>query len=173
MEVESATGCNASPYHWGDDVIYVCANDLPVTDVSGEGLIQAGNFSFVNYRTGPWNNIATVCFKSVGASPLDESVESLTFDVVSWQFTRIEVKGPWPSDGKVCVDVDMTIGPTDQATVMIGLNLLYPFTNGDEYKFEVTSSSDVTIADGSGWDQSQPIVGDFPVQAPTVTVVGY
>lgn len=170
---EAPKGCAASPYHWGqDNVIYVCANELPLTEVSGESVIPVGDFTFVNY-SGPWNQVKTICVQSIGKSPLDDSVESLVFDVVSWESKRIEVIGPWPSDGRVCVQVDMLIGSTDQSTLLIGINLLYPFTKGDEYGFAITSASDVKIDPNPAFDQSQPIVGDFPVEGETITVVGY
>lgn len=159
------TGCDASPYTWGDEVLFVCANELPLTEVSGEGYIQVLSIQLVNYR-GLWNHVGRVCIQQIGELGL-EGIQQLTFDVLNWTLDPVTVTGPWPVDGKVCADISMTIGAESQETLFVSMHLGYPFALG-EYQFAITTSSDIVIDD----DLSEPIAGDFPVQGEVVTVLG-
>lgn len=154
-----------------DNGIFVYSSEFPFVTFSRRGITPIGDFTFVNCF-GPPTQIKAICVQSIGKSPLDSNVESLTFDVVNWERRRVEVVGPWwPKNGKVCVDVDMTVDSAKTSQILIGLHLLDPLSEDDEYGFAITSPNDVQVDPNPAFDQSQPIVGDFPIEGSRITVV--
>jgi hypothetical protein len=164
--VEPPKGCDASPYQWQDEVLYVCPSPLPFTEMNGYAFVQVGDFQFVNYR-GVWvNSITRVCVKSIGPTPLG-TVTQINFDSVPSEQQQVVMQPPWSVDGKVCADIAITVGAESVQELAVYIASYPPTLPTGQYQFEIESPSDITI--GSG--EVEPIVGDFPVKADVVTIV--
>lgn len=155
-----------SPYTWGEDeVLFVCPTPLPLTETSGYGPIPVGSFALLNYRD-LLIHVDKLCFKNVGDASLT-NVHQIDVDVQNGALMPLHLSGPWPDDGRICVDLPITIGAQSVGVI----NAFYwledrPGTRSAEYQLEISSSEDITL------NEDQEIDGEFPVQSDPVQVVG-
>jgi len=107
--VEPKKGCDISSHNWQDEVLYVCSDPLPFTEMNQYGFVQVGSFQLVNYR-GLWvNSITKICFKSIGPTSLD-TVSQINIETLGGWGEPVVLQGPWPSDGRICSDYPITVG---------------------------------------------------------------
>lgn len=171
------TGCAASTYTYGDPVLFTCADELPMTETSGHGLVPIGIFDLVNYSKN-WNHEGKMCIHYIGTGFLNDihSISFVTIDVESADsLTGATALGPdakngftpWPSDGRICASFGFALLPKSQSIITVYAEF-QSVVKGSQYQFEIESPDDVSI----DYDATEPVVGKFPVQSQIVTVVG-
>ncbi|MBP9868959.1 hypothetical protein KBC59_00155 [Patescibacteria group bacterium] len=159
-------GCDASTNTWGDEVLFVCTERLSVTEAV-VGRIVVGNFTFLNYHS-VWTHVENVCLRSIGPNTLADGVNEVIIDVTNWTLEPIAVTAPWPADGRICVDLPMTIGAASIETLTVSIQTSGASSANRQFQFEITANSDVTV----NADVSEPVVGDFPIRSDAVTILG-
>jgi len=165
--VVAPTGCESSPYHWGDEALYICPGVLPFKEMNKYAFVQVGSFQFVNYRTSWVNSITRICVKNVGPTTLDTVTQINFVSVLSYTQPTV-LQPPWPADQKICVDIPITVGAvsTEELAVFIA-SFPSSLPVGGQFQFAIESPKDVTFGSIA---TSEPVVGEFPVKSEIVTI---